>query len=147
MASPKINGRYYDWSSIEITLEGMSKDIASEIVEISYEEKDDIKHRFGKGRKPKGYSIGNSEFTGKIVFNNEGFDAFMEIVKSQGYEHPIQLPPVNINIHYLNDEGTRTITDVLEDVKFHSPKKSPKQGDTELTTEMELLIMNIKYNA
>ncbi len=144
---PKINGRYYDWGSIELSIDGVAKEIVSDVIEISYEEKTEMKHRFGLGIQPKGYSKGNREYTGKIVFNNEGWDEFFKIAQSQGYKHIDELPPVNINVHYLDDEKNRVVTDVLEDVKFHSPKKSAKQGDTELSTEVEMLIMNIKWNA
>jgi hypothetical protein len=147
MAIPKINGRYYDWASVEVSMDFINKSIISEIVEISYEEKTEMKHRYGLGLQPRGYAKGNREYTGKIVFNNEGWDELMDFARRYGYKHIDELPPININVHYLNDEGDRVITDVLEGVKFYSPKKSAKQGDTELTTEVEMIMMNIKWNA
>lgn len=144
----KVNGRYFDWGMVDISIDGVSKDITGEIIEISYEEKEELKARYGLGNMPKGYSKGKVEFTGKIVFNKEGFDQFIQkVVKSQGKNRVSEISPVNINIHYMDDEKNRVITDVLEKVKFHSPKNSAKQGDTELTVEMEMLMMNIKRGA
>lgn len=148
MAQMKVNDRYYDWGQIEISIDGVDKTIVSDIIEISYEEKEEIKPRYGLGSMPKGYAKGNIEFTGKITWNKEGFDKFiLEVVKPKGYSRISQLPPVDINVHFLNDEQNRVITDQLKGVKFHSPKTGAKQGDTELTVETELFILDIKRGA
>ena len=145
MAKPKINGRYFDWASIDISIDGFSKEITGDITEISYDEKTEMKHRYGLEIQPRGYSKGNREYTGKIVFNTEGFNAFIETIKSKGYKKVDELPPVSINIHFMNDNWERVITRHLKGVKFHSPKESMKSGDTELTVEMEMLIMDIEW--
>ena len=52
---------------------------------------------------------------------------------------------MDINVHYLDDQKNRVVTDTLVGVKFDEPKKNAKSGDDELTVELKLLIQDIKW--
>jgi len=141
----KINDRLFDWASIEITIAGVPKEITDYVTEIEYSGKTNVKHRYGRGAKPIGWSRGREEFEGKLTLNNEGYDLLMFFAKSQGYQQVWEMPPVDISVHYLDDEKGRVLTDVLEGVKFDDPKKKAKTGDEELTVELKLIIQNIRW--
>ena len=142
----KINGRLFDWASIDISLgNGAPKEITDYVTEIEYSGKGNLKLRYGRGSKPIGWSKGKEEFEGKLTLTNEGFDILMQWAKQQGYKQVWDLPPMDINVHYFDDQKNRVLTDTLVGVKFDEPKKSAKQGDDELTVELKLLIQDIKW--
>jgi len=141
----KINGRLFDWASITITLGSAPQEVSEYVTEIEYSGKGNLKARYGRGAKPIGWSKGKEEFEGKLALNNEGYDLLIDWVKQQGYKQIWDLPPVDISIHYFDDEKNRVLTDVLEGVKFDEPKKSAKAGDEELIVELKLLMQNIVW--
>ena len=51
-----INGRAYDWNSIDIAVPGMQN---IEITDISYGSKQEEEAVYGKGGDPRGYGTGN----------------------------------------------------------------------------------------
>lgn len=144
-----INGQMYDWASIELGIAGMP--IVS-FTSIDYEDSQDVKKVFGRGRKAVGYAKGNLESSGKCSLHREAFEILEAAVPLlalalgvPGAMTLYDLPPVPVTVTYGNRDKP-TIKDVLKGVKFKSKKSSMSQNDEAAEVEMDLEIDEIAWN-
>lgn len=149
MADTLINGQMYDWSSVELGIAGMP--IVS-MTSIDYEDSQDVKKVFGKGRRAVGYAKGNLDASGKCSLHREAYElleaAVPVIAASLGRPGAVSLydlPPIPITVTYANKDKA-TIKDVLKNVKFKSRKSSMSQNDEASEIEMDLEIDSIAWN-
>ena len=63
MAQQLINGKCYDWSSVDINVSGMD---SIELQEISYDDEQELEVIYGKGGKVRGFGTGNQKNSVKI---------------------------------------------------------------------------------
>ncbi len=143
MADTMINGQMYDWASIEIAVAGMP--IVS-FTSIDYEDSQDVKKVYGKGRKAVGYAKGNLDATGKCSLHREAFELLEAAVPvmaaalgKSGAVSLYDLPPVPLLVTYANKDKP-TVKDVLKGVLFKSRKSSMSQNDEAAEIEMDLEI-------
>lgn len=144
-----INGQMYDWASIELGIAGMP--IVS-FTSIDYEDSQDVKKVFGRGRRAVGYAKGNLEASGKCSLHREAFEilerAVPQIAQALGVRNAqtlYDLPPVPVTVTYANRDKP-TIKDVLKNVKFKSRKAAMSQNDEAAEVEMDLEIDEIAWN-
>ena len=132
--SLKINGKSYDWASVDIKLPGLNL----EFQEISYDDELEKELVYGKGQKPRGYGEGNYKSDGKASFLRDDYNALLDYCKIK----KISLFKVNIPkivVSYA-DEGERTRSDVLNNVTFTKRSQKAAQGDKSLKVDLDLLI-------
>lgn len=132
-----INGRTYDWESIEIHLPH-GEVIGVESIE--YSDKVGIERVYGKGSVPLGYGRGNYEGEGKVTLLRDEYDKLVEYAKSVkgGF---FNMPPFPITVSYADKDG-RVRTDRLPDCVWNERSRSASQGDTKLTVELSFLILS-----
>lgn len=116
-----VNGRAYDWESVSIRL---PHDIAVSIEEISYNDERPIEPVYGKGSIPIKYGRKNYTASGSMTIYREEFEELKSSMGGSVYKGD----PFKIVVSYA-DDGSRTVTDTLPDVKITKIDTSAKQGE------------------
>lgn len=132
-----VNGRYYDWEHITIKLKGGT---LVDIESIEYSDEQKLNRKYGKGRKTRGYTLGNKQGSGKLSLMREEYERLMQDtdVKAKGL---YGIDPVNIIVSFDKGDGVVS-TDTLEAVKFTKRNFSGMEQDTEgVMVELEFEIL------
>lgn len=133
MAKQLINGKVYDWSSVNIHMTGMEN---VELLEISYDDEQELEPIYGRGGKIRGYGTGNQKNSIKISMLREDFDEFLRIAKKKGLKSFYAMIIPKITVNYA-DEGARTTTDILTNVKFSKRSIKAGQGDKSMKVDLD----------
>lgn len=141
-----INGKFFDWGDITISLLPLSPIIFS-VKEISYDEEIETQAIYGKGRAPIGFGKGNWKAIGKISMLKNEFEN-LALIAPNGI---LNLDPRNtlINIVYSNPiEGSTPITtETLSGIRFTKIYDKATQNDKSLSTSLDFIILgNILRN-
>ena len=136
-----INGREYDWATVEIGIADAPQILKDHIIGIDYEDKENIKPRYGRGNIPIGWTKGRWEGSGKLTLTRTGFNILMEWVKSRGKQRISEIPPFPITASYLDDEFNVSIVDKLPSVKMDNPKSKASEGDEKIDVEISLILL------
>jgi hypothetical protein len=132
-----INGRTYDWESININLPH------GEVIgvqDIEYSDKVGHEAIYGKGSQPIAYGRGNYEGEGKVSLLRDEYDKLVQYAKNQG-GGIFNMAPFPITVSYANQDGA-VKTDTLPDCIWNERSRSGSQGDTSLKVELSFLILS-----
>ncbi|MDL2288271.1 hypothetical protein LJC32_02700 [Oscillospiraceae bacterium OttesenSCG-928-F05] len=136
MSNPIVNGRVYDWASVDIKIPELA---GLEPQEISYSDELEKELAYGLGMSPRGYGRGNYKADGKLSLLRDDYQLLLNYCKSRkipffGFTFPM------IVVSYAND-GMRTVTDVLKLVTITKRDNKAAQGDKSLKVDLDLLIV------
>ena len=129
---PLINGKVYDWSDIDIGIDGLEN---MEVQEISYDDGEEDEPIYGKGGRQRGYGTGNYSATVKITLLREDYDALCRFIKKKGKRFFRYVIP-KITVSFANEDSGIT-TDVLKNVKFNKRSFKQAQGDKSNTVSLD----------
>ena len=130
----QINRRKYAWVDITVRL---SRGEVTEIKEISYDHGRDKEAIYGKGGKPVGYGLKNSESTGKMTLSKE------ELTRWEKEEGKVvtDMDPFLIVVSY-GTEGQDTVTDELRECTITKRGgDGAAQGDASVDIDLEFIIL------
>lgn len=96
-----VNGRKYDWESIEVML---PTGIAISMTDIHYEDGQDIELRYGKGSVARGYGNKNYEPSGSFVIDRDGWEPLKAVLAATGGGKIYNHEPFPIIVSYQNDD-------------------------------------------
>ena len=116
----KVNGKYYDWSSIDLGIDGL----LIEAQEVTYDDELEKEQVYGLGNKPRGYGTGNYKPNLKISFLREDYE---ELVIDK------------IVVSYA-DDGEPTIIDTITKVTPTKRSGGGKQGDKSMLVDIEFIV-------
>ena len=133
MAQQLINGKCYDWSSVDINVSGMD---SIELQEISYDDEQELEVIYGKGGKVRGFGTGNQKNSVKISLLREDFNEMIRVIKSKGYKSFYKYIIPKITVSYA-DDGAETTTDILTNVKFSKRSLKAAQGDKSMKVDLD----------
>lgn len=106
--------------------------------EISYDDELEKELAYGKGQAPRGYGEGNYKSSAKMTLLRDDYDDIVEYCKNKGVSfYKLQIPKIIVS--YAN-EGSRTISDVLNKVSFSKASHKAAQGDKSLKVDIDLFI-------
>ena len=143
MAQQLINGKCYDWSSVDINVSGMD---SIELQEISYDDEQELEVIYGKGGKVRGFGTVNQKNSVKISLLREDFNEMIRVIKSKGYKSFYKYIIPKITVSYA-DDGAETTTDILTNVKFSKRSLKAAQGDKSMKVDLDgMAIGGIKMN-
>ena len=131
-----INGRNYDWESIEVNLPSGP---VLQIEAIEYGDKQEAEAIYGKGTAPVGYGQGNYSAEGKMTLKREELNRLEAYARKQG-KTIYTLPLFPIVVSYANSDQP-SISDKLNQVKLTERNTSPKQGDKAINVELSFIIL------
>lgn len=131
----KVNRKYYDWGDVDLKIPGL----AIQVQEISYDDEDETEEVYGKGRRPRGYGKGNYKASGKMSLLRDDYDELLDYCKKKGISfYALEWPSVVVS--YAN-QGERTRSDELKQVKPIKRSHKAAQGDKTLTVDIDLIII------
>lgn len=130
-----VNGKVYDWSSIDIQIPGL----ALEVQEISYDDELESELVYGRSPLPRGYGNGNYKASGKISLLRDDYNDILDYCKKNNISF-YKLVIDKIIVSYAND-GQPTRSDVINNVKFQKRTNKAANGDKSFKVDLDLLIM------
>jgi len=134
--TPLINGVSYSWSSISLVLFGVP---VAGIKSIEFKRKQAKTNNYGAGQKPVSRGYGKIEFEGSIeIF----LDEWKKVIAAAPNRDPLSIGWFDIPVLYGNSVADATM-DTLKGVEFLEDPFNAKQGDTELTVKLPLIIADI----
>ncbi|MDE6234103.1 MAG: hypothetical protein K2M60_12275 [Lachnospiraceae bacterium] len=143
MGKQLINGKCYDWSSVTINVSGMD---SIEVQEISYDDEQELEVVYGKGGKIRGYGTGNQKNSVKLSVLREDFNEMTRVMKKKGYKNFYKYTIPKITVSFA-DEGAKTTTDILTNVKFSKRSLKAAQGDKMMKVDLDgIALGGIKIN-
>jgi hypothetical protein len=132
---PLINGNRYDFSSVEITLNG-SRTLG--VSEVSYTSTLEPGTVFGTGSQVLGRTRGQLEESGAITLFKQEFAELVDAL-GQGFMEA----SFDITISY-RDNGSPLVTDILRGCRITSVQDSASQGSDAIAVACDLHIMLIE---
>lgn len=123
-AKQLINGKVYDWSSIDI---GIDECENIEVTSINYSDALEREAVYGKGGKVRGYGNGNQSGSCDITMLREDYNEFCKYIKNKGKKfYDFVIPKITVS---YADEGVETTTDTITKVVISGRDFKAAQGD------------------
>ena len=133
-----INGRTYDWESIEITGPG-GRIVGAQ--NVSYKDNAKTENVYGLGRYPLGRSKGNYEATGSLEMLRKDGDA---LIGALGADY-LGKADFTVTVSYANDGGD-VATDTLVKAVVTDQDLGMGQGDKAAIIKFSLSMEKILWN-
>lgn len=131
-----INGRCYDWSSVDVKL----PNIDLQVQEVSYDDELDKEAVYGMGPAPRGYGTGNYKSSGKLSLLADDYNDLVDYCKRNNIPfYKLVIPKIVVS---FANSGQRTRQDVLDTVTFTKRSNKAAQGDKSLKVDLDMLIVN-----
>ena len=137
MIYPLINGRRFEWASVEFRIAGAQQ---KGLVDVSYGASLDPQQVYGaSSRKPIGRTGGIAKFEASLTFLKEEGAAFIA-----GLGPKYGLTSFDIVISYA--EGAVVTTDTILGARLKKDDNAHKQSADALTTKLDLDVMDVLHN-
>jgi hypothetical protein len=138
----KINGLVYDYSSVEISINGLPY---QGITEINYSDTMEPGTLRGTGALMRGRSRGLYEAEASFTMAKEDFDAVKNALVAMGLGGFMEAVfPITVN---YREEGANMITDVIEGCRIKHNENSHSSGNADsLMHKVDLSVYRIKWN-
>ena len=136
---PLINGRRYDWSTIEAKIAGSLLGLG--LKEIDYAPKLEPGEVRGAGASVIGRTRGLASYKASMTLLKEEFNLFIGSL-GPGYGEE----PWDLSVSYADDLGPLTATDTLIGCRIVEPSQSQSQTSEGLVVKVELSVMRILLN-
>lgn len=137
-----INGKVYDWSSVNINVSGMEN---IEPTEISYDDEQELEAIYGKRGGIRGFGTGNVKNSVKLSMLREDFNEMCRVIKSEGYKNFYKYVIPKVVVSYA-DDGATTCTDTITNLRFSKRSFKTAQGDKSVKVDLDGMAMKIKIN-
>jgi hypothetical protein len=137
MAVPLVNGRAYDYTQIQVLINGVPIVSAKSV---NYSQTREITNNFGTGEYPNSVGLGviESEASIEIPMND------VEVLRSESPDGSLlSLPFFDVIVVYGNPQ--RPVVHVLKNARFKTDGVEAAQGDTEISRSFDLYISHIVY--
>lgn len=135
---PLINGVAYGWADIVCLIAGVP---VTGITAIDYEDKQEIKNHYGAGRYPVSRGKGRIECSAKITLEMSEVLA----IQAEATNGRLQdIAPFDIVVSYIPDGG-KIVHDTIRDCQFSNNNRKWKEGDTNQTPDLELVVSKITW--
>ncbi|HCY81539.1 MAG TPA: hypothetical protein DHV22_08045 [Xanthomarina gelatinilytica] len=142
MAQPIVINKFgtmQGWNAITVNLFGRDVEGITALKYLDSQEKENV---YGSGSKPVGRSRGNYEAEASITLYKEEVDA----IKSASDVPLLEIAPFDIIVQYTLPDGAIK-KDIIRNAEFTNDGVEVEQGDGSITTEHELIISHIEYDA
>lgn len=134
-----INGVAYGWADIKTVIAGI---IPAGITAIDYSDKQEITNVYGAGRYPNKRAKGRITSAAKVTLDMEevlGLQAKAPNGRLQ------DIAPFDIEVVYTPENGV-IVCDRIRNCQFLSNDRKWKEGDTNQSVELELIVSHIEWN-
>lgn len=127
-----INGKAYDWSSVDIGIPGLE---SIEPTKVSYDGEKELEIIYGKSGESRGYGTGNRKNNFSLSMLREDYNELVRVWKANGYKALQDYIIPKITVSYA-DEGAETTVDVINKVVLNKASMSASQGDKSMAVEL-----------
>ncbi len=129
-----INGRSYDWDSIQINIPGL----VIQAQDISYDDELEKEAVYGMGSAQRGYGQGNYKAAAKMTMLKDDYDDLVEYCKKQRIPlYKLDIPKITVAYAHAHQ---RTKIDVLNKVTITKVSHKGTQGDKSIKVDIDLLV-------
>jgi hypothetical protein len=142
MAGPIVNGRAYDWGSIDVKMFG--RNVIS-LRGISFTPSQDKANEYGRGYKPVERGHGNIEYEGSVTVTAKEYHQILKAAQKQGFPSLLAIPPFEITV-IVGQAGQDPMKKQLTYCEFNEEPFDASQGDTNIEVELGITpgdILNI----
>lgn len=136
---PLINGHEYCWADIVVNIYGTP---ITGITGIDYLDDQEVVDVYGAGRYPVSRSKGRITCTGKLSLLASEVNA---ITKKTPNGRLQDLPPFDIIVSYIPDDGGVVVTDKIRNCQFKKNERSWSEGDTSKSVDLDLAVSHIEW--
>lgn len=136
---PLINGHEYCWADIVVNVYGTP---VTGITGIEYSDDQEVVDVYGAGRYPVSRSKGRITCTGKISLLASEVNA---LTKKTSNGRLQDLPPFDIIVSYIPDDGGAVVTDKIRNCQFKKNERSWSEGDTSKSVDLDLAVSHIEW--
>lgn len=136
---PLINGHEYCWADIVVNIYGTQ---ITGITGIDYSDDQEVVDVYGAGRYPVSRSKGRITCTGKLSLLASEVNA---ITKKTPNGRLQDLPPFDIIVSYIPDDGGVVVTDKIRNCQFKKNERSWSEGDTSKSVDLDLAVSHIEW--
>ncbi len=141
MAIPNINGRAYDFASIQLQLLGQT---IIGVTAISYGHKQGKTNNYGAGVNPVSRGYGKREPEASLTLEMKEVERIQAAVEqTQPGGSLLDIKPFPIVVSYVTPENA-LITHTLHECEFLENKRDMKTGDTSIEVELPLILSHIE---
>lgn len=135
---PLINGTAYSWSQIKLNILGANP---TGVTAIDYSEEQEIQNNYGIGNNPVSRGYGAIKPEASITMHMAEVEQLQALTDTGRIQ---EIPEFDIVVSYLPENGN-IVTHTLHNCRFKTNKRDVKQGDMELTTQINLVISHISW--
>jgi hypothetical protein len=139
MPSPLINGESYSWSQIELNILGVP---VAGVVEIEYEDDQEIEDNYGAGNFPVSRGMGKIKYTGSITLEMNEVVALQNASKTGRLQ---DIPEFPIIVSWVPNQSNAVVTHKLLSCRFQKTSIKTKTGDMTIPVTLPLKIGQIKF--
>lgn len=140
MAQTLINGYSYGWSTLEINIGRVP---VFGVTAISYNEEEEMEENYGKGNRPVSRGFGNITTTGSITLDMAEVEALQAASPTGRLQ---DLNEFDVIVSYQPKSGAIK-THKLKNCRFKNNGREINQNDKRVSTQLELIIAEIIWNA
>ncbi|NNV54529.1 hypothetical protein [Limnovirga soli] len=134
---PLINGKAYAWANVSFMLANAP---VIGITAIDYDDMEGKKNGYGSGKWPIDRAEGNYEAKASITLKANELEALTDKAPNGRLQN---FGVFEIIVSFL--VGTTRRTHKIRNCEFTGNKRTMKQGDTEIASDMELIISHIDW--
>ena len=140
---PDVNGVRTSYCSIELGIDGLK---LVGVTAINYKETGEIPKIKGTSPKPVGRTRGMVDFEGDLEMLQEEWDELLvKLTRNGTIGYMEEAWPVSVT-YAEPSQPSKTKTDRLIGVRFHSAEKSNSEGADALSVKLQMSIMDIVWN-
>lgn len=137
---PLVNGQAYAWVDVRVNILGV---LLAGITKIEYSESSEITNNYGTGRRPVSRGHGKIEPTASITIDRAELNS---LINSIPQKNLIDIPEFDIIVSYLPDSSI-PVTDTIKNCRFINNASGGSEGDTDITSDLEILPSHIEWNS
>jgi len=136
--TPLINGRSYDWAQITATIAGVP---VAGIASIAYSETREVVENFGSGKRPVNRGFGNVESTATIGLHMIELER-LQLAAPNG--DIMEIPEFDVTVSFATADGAPA-NHIIKNCRFKNNGRDMSQGDTGVSTDIELATSHIQW--
>lgn len=137
--TPLINGRLYGWADVKAAIQGVP---LIGITSIEYEDKQEVVNKYGAGRHPVGRGKGRISPEAKLTLY---LSEILALQKKSPTGRLQDLGMFDLSVSYLDENSGLIITDKIRNCEFANNPRKTKEGDTDITADLELVVSHIEW--
>lgn len=138
--SALVNGKFFDWGDITISLLPFSPALVS-VREISYDEELETEIIYGKGKSPIGFGKGNWKASGRLTLVKHEFENLAALAPTGILNLDPRIVSINIIFSSSGDSTLPLNTQTLTGIRFTKISDKASQNDKTLLTNLDFVIL------